>query len=497
MPALRDELFAQPDLGADGGPPALVSDATAALAALYAKPGFPTDGFVALCDFGAGGTSVTLADAGSNFRADRPSVRYQEFSGDGIDQLILSHLLAVAPGVDTTDVSGTATRMGSVTRLLGRLPARQGTTVDGDGDDHPRSTAGQPGSGADVRLSRTEFEQLISGPLDRFVASMEEILQGNGIPRAKLAAFATAGGGASIPLITTRLSERWQPRLHLAATHVQRRNRRGGPRPGASVGGPRDQRRPHCRRTDQHRRRSRPRDQVSPTASANQAASAAANESASDNANLRPTVRWPGPKTPARATNRSLTRALPIMAGPQRLRISRRRETKTPTRPATPPNPSPAVVQARDPGVEPRRRGVAILVAVVLGLTLGPNKSKPVNTTSEPAPPPVPITTTVIGPNNSPTVTVITPPPVTTTTPAPGTTTTTQPTTTTSTTTTTSRRPQPQHHHHDSAAYHHNHPADDDFAGNDHRATDHHAKAADDDGGARHAHHQGAGGLTH
>src|ERR1700758_3192340 len=66
--ALRDEFFAQTDLARRGAPPVLMSDATAALAALRTTPGFPTDGVVVLCDFGASGTSVTLADAASNFQ---------------------------------------------------------------------------------------------------------------------------------------------------------------------------------------------------------------------------------------------------------------------------------------------------------------------------------------------------------------------------------------------------------------------------------------------
>src|SRR6202011_3215443 len=52
--ALREEFFAQPDLARAGVAPVLLSDATAALAALRATPGFPTDGVIALCDFGAG-----------------------------------------------------------------------------------------------------------------------------------------------------------------------------------------------------------------------------------------------------------------------------------------------------------------------------------------------------------------------------------------------------------------------------------------------------------
>ena len=90
---LRDALFTQPDLTPPGAvAPVTIPDATAALAALHSKPGFPKDGVVALCDFGAGGTSVTLTDAASNLQQIGPTVRYAEFSGDGIDQLILRNL---------------------------------------------------------------------------------------------------------------------------------------------------------------------------------------------------------------------------------------------------------------------------------------------------------------------------------------------------------------------------------------------------------------------
>src|SRR5262249_12420712 len=72
--ALRDVFFAQPALASNGVPPVLISDATAALTALRAKPGFPTDGIVVLCDFGASGASVTLTNAGANFQQVGPSV---------------------------------------------------------------------------------------------------------------------------------------------------------------------------------------------------------------------------------------------------------------------------------------------------------------------------------------------------------------------------------------------------------------------------------------
>jgi hypothetical protein len=205
--ALREEFFAQPGLAPNGVPPALISDATAALTALRAEPDFPTEGVVALCDFGASGTTVTLSDAGSDFQQIGPSVRYPDFSGDVIDELILDHLREAVP-TDTTGGMASTTRMGSLARLLDQcrqakesLSAVTVTTV-------PALT------GEDVELSRNDFEQLISEPLDQFVTTIENILQRNEIPKTDLAAVATVGGGAAIPLLTTRLAERLDVPIH-------------------------------------------------------------------------------------------------------------------------------------------------------------------------------------------------------------------------------------------------------------------------------------------
>ncbi len=73
---LRGALRGNRGLAPDGMPAALIPDSVAALAALQAAPGLPTDGVVALCDFGGSGTSITLADASSNFDAIGQTVRY-------------------------------------------------------------------------------------------------------------------------------------------------------------------------------------------------------------------------------------------------------------------------------------------------------------------------------------------------------------------------------------------------------------------------------------
>jgi hypothetical protein len=198
-------LFAQPGLTPPGGAaPVTIPDAKAALAALHSQPGFPTDGIVTLCDFGASGTSVTLTDAASNFQQIGPTVRYGEFSGNGIDQLILRNLHAgdnVAEDTDrasTKPIGSLSRRFDECRRAKEQLSTATVTVVPAE----------MPGFGQDVRLSRGEFEDMISEPLEQFVSAVEDILEHNGIPRANLAAAATVGGGACIPLITSRLSAR-------------------------------------------------------------------------------------------------------------------------------------------------------------------------------------------------------------------------------------------------------------------------------------------------
>src|ERR1700758_2558113 len=207
--ALREEFFAQTDLARRGVAPVLISDAAAALAALRAQPGFPTGGVIALCDFGAGGTSVTLANAASNFQQIGPSVRDTDFSGDALDQLIVDHARTAASDVTTADLAST-TRFGAQSRLLRECRRAK----------EKLSTATMAtiaaGSGGDVPPSRTEFERLISGPLDRFVGTVENTLQRNGIQRSQLTALALVGGGASIPLLTARLAGSLQAALHPA-----------------------------------------------------------------------------------------------------------------------------------------------------------------------------------------------------------------------------------------------------------------------------------------
>ncbi|MCW2690523.1 MAG: molecular chaperone, partial [Mycobacterium sp.] len=202
--ALRGALRNSSVLAPGGTPPELVSDAAAALATLQSDPGLPADGVVALVDFGGSGTSITLADAGSGLEPIGETVRYTDFSGDQIDQAILAHVLAGIRDVANADPAGTAA-VSSLTRLREegrkakeRLSAETATVIPAE----------LPGFSSDIRLTRNEIENVIAGPLDGFLNALQDTLDRNRIPASSLAAVATVGGGASIPLITQRLSER-------------------------------------------------------------------------------------------------------------------------------------------------------------------------------------------------------------------------------------------------------------------------------------------------
>ena len=201
--ALRNALRANPALAPTGVPVHLVSDAVASLTALHANPGLSTTGTVALLDFGGGGTSITLADAGSAFAPIEDTTRYTDFSGDLIDQALLDHVLegiADTGGIDPADT----TAVGSLTRLRDecrdakeRLSAETATEL----------AAELPGYRSAVTVTRGELESLIAQPLDGLLAALENALERNGIGWPNVSAVVAIGGGASIPLITQRLSE--------------------------------------------------------------------------------------------------------------------------------------------------------------------------------------------------------------------------------------------------------------------------------------------------
>ena len=172
-----------------------------------------------MCDFGGTGTSLTLVDAANGYQAVAATVRHAGFSGDLVDQALLTQVVSDLSSAGSFDTSATSA-IGSLTRL--RTACRRAkeelssTTVT-------TLTADMPGYRGDIRVTRTELDDAIRQSLDGFITIIQETLQRNGIRANDLAAIASVGGGASIPTVTTTLSEHLRvpvittPRPHLTA----------------------------------------------------------------------------------------------------------------------------------------------------------------------------------------------------------------------------------------------------------------------------------------
>jgi len=199
--ALRRALRRVPEWSADE--PMLIADTAAAATALQADPGLPTRGVIALCDFGGSGTSITLLDAAGGYRPIAPTVRHLDFSGDLIDQGLLAHVVTELSAGGPLDVTGTSA-IGSLTRLRAdcraakeRLSTVTATAVPAD----------LPGFRGDIRLTRAELDDTVHRSLPDLVAAVQDTLARAGVRPAELAAVASIGGGAAIPVVTTTMSE--------------------------------------------------------------------------------------------------------------------------------------------------------------------------------------------------------------------------------------------------------------------------------------------------
>ncbi|MCV7080689.1 hypothetical protein H7H37_04605, partial [Mycolicibacterium insubricum] len=95
--------------------PTLVPDTLATLTALHADPGLPDTGVIALLDFGASGTGLTLVDAATGFTPIGETQRLP-FSGDEVDAAVLRAVLTDLERHGDVDPAATAA-VGSLVRL--------------------------------------------------------------------------------------------------------------------------------------------------------------------------------------------------------------------------------------------------------------------------------------------------------------------------------------------------------------------------------------------
>jgi Hsp70 protein len=201
--ALRRALARLPEFG-QPSPVVLVPDAVAALTALQDDPGVPSSGIIAVCDFGATGTSITLADASRGFAPIAETVRDSDLSGDVVDQALLTYVIADLVAAGSIDPSDTS-EIGSLTRL--RTQCRTAKERLSTSPVVPLTVELSGRRSAEVRVTRNDLDDALEHPLAGFVENLYEVLRRNRIHQDDLVGVASVGGGARMSTITTALSE--------------------------------------------------------------------------------------------------------------------------------------------------------------------------------------------------------------------------------------------------------------------------------------------------
>jgi Hsp70 protein len=205
--AMRAAMRSNPSLAPNGVPARLVSDAVASLTALHANPGLPATGTAVLLDFGGGGTSITLAAADSSFEPIE-TVRYAEFSGEAVDQALLSDVLNRVGGPGGVDTAGTAA-VSSLEKLRESCCAAKEHLSEAE---TARVPVDIPGYQGDVEITRAELSALLDEPLTGVLAELDELLQRNKIAWRSVSSVVAVGGGARIPMVGTRLADHVEAR---------------------------------------------------------------------------------------------------------------------------------------------------------------------------------------------------------------------------------------------------------------------------------------------
>jgi len=200
--ALRNALRTHLGFVRSGMAPRLVSDAIAALTAANAELCLAATGVVGLLDFGGGGTSATLVSLAGDLELVSPTMRYAAFSGDEIDQAVLLKVfeeLGHGSGIDPASTAGVG-QLGLLREQCRAAKERLSTATAVE------FAAELGGRRCTMKLTRDELGDLIQDRLSGFIYAFDDMLARHKRSWADLSAVVTVGGGASIPLVSERLS---------------------------------------------------------------------------------------------------------------------------------------------------------------------------------------------------------------------------------------------------------------------------------------------------
>jgi hypothetical protein len=200
--ALRNGLRTHLGFVRSGMAPRVVTDTIASLTAANAELCLAATGVVGLIDFGGSGTSATLVSIAGDFEPVSPTLRYEDFSGDEIDQALLLRVfeeLGHGSGIDPASTAAVG-QLGQLSEQCRVAKERLST------DTVAEFAAELGGRRCSMKLTRDELGDLIQDRLTGFIYAFDDMLARQHKSWTDLAAVVTVGGGASIPLVNERLS---------------------------------------------------------------------------------------------------------------------------------------------------------------------------------------------------------------------------------------------------------------------------------------------------
>lgn len=179
----------------------VVPEAVASVAALESRRG-PVDGVQVVYDLGGSALDIAVVSGGPDSHILGRPLRSEDISGAQFDHLVLGSVLASVGADEPLDPFDPAT-VTALTELRARCAtAREALSVDTE----TAVSIDLPGLRTDVRLVRSEIEDLLRGPLTTSMSLVGEALVLADTDLANVSTIVLTGGGAATPLLSELVS---------------------------------------------------------------------------------------------------------------------------------------------------------------------------------------------------------------------------------------------------------------------------------------------------
>ncbi|MGB7364407.1 MAG: Hsp70 family protein, partial [Rhodococcus sp. (in: high G+C Gram-positive bacteria)] len=178
-----------------------VPDALAATAWLQQSADAAGDGIVVVVDLGASALNVSVVRTGAESAVLGRGAGSEDVSGTQIDQILLAHVL------DTVDTDSLDPFEPATVEALTALRARCASAKEAlSADTETVVPVSLPGIDTDVRLVRSEVEELLRETFEDVDRVVGDAIRAAGVEADDVDRVLLVGGGSSIPMLTETLS---------------------------------------------------------------------------------------------------------------------------------------------------------------------------------------------------------------------------------------------------------------------------------------------------